>query len=260
MTAVLPSLFVSHGSPTLALDPGDTGPFLARLGRELPRPRAVLCVSAHWTTAGPAVGAAERPETIHDFYGFPQPLYEIRYPAPGSAALAERTAALLGDAGIACALDPAQGLDHGAWVPLRFLYPAAEVPTAQLAVQPQRDALWHYRLGAALAPLREEGVLVLASGGAVHNLREIAWEGGEPPGWAREFDEWLAAALAEGREADLLDWRNAAPQARRAHPTPEHFLPLFVAWGAAGPGARGERVHAGFTYGSLSMAAFRFAP
>lgn len=258
-SAALPSLFVSHGAPTLALDPGETGAFWERLARELPRLEAVLCVSAHWTTAEPAVNAAPRNATIHDFYGFPEPLYRIAYPAPGAPELAERVAGLIADAGLPVAVDGTRGLDHGAWVPLRSMYPAADIPTIQLSVQPDRDAPWHYRLGAALAPLREEGVLILASGGAVHNLRGLVWEGGGTPAWAQAFDDWLAEALAAGREAELLDWTHRAPHPRQAHPTPEHFLPLFVAWGAAGQGARGTRLHQGFTLGSLSMAAFRFA-
>ncbi len=255
----LPSLFVSHGAPTLALDPGDTGAAWRRLADSLPRPRAVLCVSAHWTTADPAVSGPARNDTIHDFYGFPAPLYQIAYPAAGDPALAERVRGLLDAAGIATAIDRRRGLDHGAWVPLRLMYPEADVPAIQLSVQPERDADWHYRLGAALEPLRGEGVLILGSGGAVHNLRAVAWQGGPTPGWAQAFDDWLAAALAEGRVAELLDWRRAGPDARRAQPTDEHFLPLFVAWAAAGQGARGKRVHQGFTLGSMSMAAFSFA-
>jgi 4,5-DOPA dioxygenase extradiol len=252
----LPSVFVSHGAPTLALDPGATGAFLRQLGETLPRPGAVLSISAHWGTAEPQVGAAAQPATIHDFSGFPQALYEIRYPAPGAPALGERVRELLGADGIAVAADPARGLDHGAWVPLRLIYPAADVPVVQLSVQPARDASWHHRLGAALRPLREEGVLILASGSAVHNLAELDWTTGAPADWAVAFDEWLAADIAAGGTADLLDWQKAAPQARRAHPSPEHLLPLFVALGAGGPS--GERIHRGFTYGSLSMAAYRF--
>jgi 4,5-DOPA dioxygenase extradiol len=256
---VLPSFFVSHGAPTLALDPGETGAFWRRLAAELPRPEAVLCVSAHWTSAEPAVSGAARNETIHDFSGFPAPLYRIAYPAPGAPALAERVAGLVAAAGFAATIDRARGLDHGAWVPLREMYPAADVPVLQLSVQPERDAAWHLRLGAALAPLRDEGVLVLASGGAVHNLRTIARDGGPTPAWAQAFDDWLAAALAAGDAAALLDWQNKAPQARQAQPTAEHFMPLFVALGAAGAGAHGARLHSGFTLGSLSMAAFKFA-
>lgn len=255
----LPSLFVSHGSPTLALDPGAAGAFWHRLGESLPRPKAILCISAHWNTRAPLVATAARPETIHDFYGFPEPMYRLTYPAPGAPALAERALGLLHAAGIIAEPDARYGLDHGAWVPLRSFYPAADVPVAQLSVQPLRDARWHLRLGAALAPLSDEGVLILASGGATHNLREIDWSGGPPPSWAQEFDEWLASALAAGRTKELLDWEKTAPNARRAHPSPEHFLPLFVGLGAAGEGARGERLYQAFTMGGLSMAAFRFA-
>jgi 4,5-DOPA dioxygenase extradiol len=260
MTDLLPTLFLSHGAPTLALDPGETGAAWRRLAAELPRPQAVLCISAHWATEELEVGAVARNNTIHDFYGFPEPLYRIAYPAPGAPVVAERVADLLGRAGVATRIDRARGLDHGAWVPLREMYPAADVPALQLSVQPLRDAAWHRRLGAALAPLRAEGVLILASGGAVHNLRGLDWQGdGAPPAWARAFDDWLAAALAKGDTAALLDWRNTAPQARQAQPTTEHFMPLFVALGAAGEGARAERLHQGFTFGSLSMAAFKFA-
>jgi 4,5-DOPA dioxygenase extradiol len=252
-------LFVSHGSPTLALDPGAAGAFWHELAESLPRPTAILCISAHWNTRSPLVGAAVRPETIYDYYGFPAPMYRLTYPAPGAPKLAQRALALLHAAEIVAEPDPRYGLDHGAWVPLRSFYPAADIPVTQLSVQPQRDARWHLRMGAALAPLRAEGVLVLATGGATHNLREIDWSGGPPPPWAKAFDDWLAAALAEGRTEELLDWETTAPNAHRAHPSPEHFLPLFVALGAAGAAARGERLYQGFTMGGLSMAAFRFA-
>ena len=252
------SYFVSHGSPMLALDAGEAGAFWHALGHTLPRPEAVLCVSAHWNTTVPVVGGAARPQTIHDFYGFPEPLYRISYPTPGAPVLAQRTAALLAAAGVPCAIDPDYGLDHGAWVPLRSLYPEG-IPVAQFSVQPRLDARWHCRLGRALMPLRAEGVLLLASGGATHNLREMSREGGAALPWARAFDDWLAVALAAGSEDELLDWQRTAPDARRAHPSPEHFLPLFVAYGAAGPAARGERIYSGFSLGSLSMAAYRFA-
>lgn len=255
--APLPAIFVSHGAPTLALDPGETGAFWEEMGRSLPRPAAVLCISAHWMTTAPAASGAERPETVHDFYGFPEPLYRLVYRPPGAPALGQRVAALLTAAGIASTVDPARGLDHGAWVPLRSLYRAADVPVTQLAIQPRCDARWHYRIGEALATLRREGILILASGGAVHNLRALDRNGGGTPAWAREFDDWLAEAIAAGDASALLDWERAAPSARLAHPTEDHLLPLFVALGAAG-GAKGERIHAGFTHGSLSMAAFKF--
>jgi 4,5-DOPA dioxygenase extradiol len=257
VSSSLPTFFVSHGSPMLALDPGATGVFWEELGKTLPRPSAVLCVSAHWMTTVPALSRAQRPETIHDFYGFPEPLYALRYDPPGAPALADRAAELLQAAGLAPAIDPARGLDHGAWVPLRSIYPAADVPVTQLAIQPRRDALWHFKLGEALAPLRRENVLILASGGAVHNLRDLARDGGATPAWAQRFDDWLAEALAAGDTEALLDWEHA-PDARRAHPSEDHFLPIFVAMGAAGKGVRGRRIHEGFSLGSLSLAAFRF--
>lgn len=259
MGTPLPSLFVSHGAPTLALDPGAVGAFWQKLSESLPRPKAILCISAHWYTRGPLVATTAKPETIHDFYGFPEPMYRLTYPAPGAPALAERALHLLHEADIVAEPDPRYGLDHGAWVPLRSFYPAADVPVAQLSVQPLRDARWHLRLGTALAPLRAEGVLILASGGATHNLREMDFSGGPPPAWAKTFDDWLAAVLTEGRTEELLEWQTKAPNAKRAHPSPEHFLPLFVGLGAAGEGARGERLYQGFTMGGLSMAAFRFA-
>lgn len=256
-TSALPTFFVSHGSPMLALDPGATGVFWAGIGKSL-RPSAVLCVSAHWMTTVPAVSRAQRPETIHDFYGFPEPLYGLHYDPPGAPALADRVAQLLQQAEMAPAVDPARGLDHGAWCPLRSIYPKADVPVTQLAIQPRRDARWHFRLGEALAPLRRENVLILASGGAVHNLRDLDRGNGGTPAWARAFDDWLAKEIEAGDTEALLDWERTAPEPRRAHPTEDHFLPLFVAMGAAGRGVAGRRVHQGFSLGSLSLAAFEF--
>jgi 4,5-DOPA dioxygenase extradiol len=254
----LPTVFVSHGAPTLALDPGETGAAWRRLAAKLPRPEAILCVSAHWMTEEPALSAPAKNATIHDFYGFPEPLYQMHYDPPAAPELARRSGELLGKSGVNSSIDRARGLDHGAWVPLRIMYPDADIPTAQLSIQMHRDAQWHYRMGAALKMLREAGVLILASGGAVHNLRALAREGGPPVDWARQFDEWLADALAEGRTPELLDWTKRAPFAHMAQPTPDHFLPLFVALGAAGEGGRAARIHQGFTLGNLSMAAFQF--
>lgn len=243
----------------MALDPGPAGAFWHGLAGSLPRPRAVLCVSAHWNTLAPFVNSPAELDTIYDFYGFPGPLYRLTYRAPSAPFLAERVRMLLGEVGIPCGIDPERGLDHGAWVPLRSFYPEADIPVMQLSVQPRRDANWHFRLGAALKPLRHEGVLILGSGGATHNLYELDRDNGPAPSWAKEFDDWLAAALAEGRCDEVLDWEAKAPNALRAHPSPEHFLPLFVAWGTAGEGARGIRLYEGFTLGGLSMAAFQFA-
>jgi 4,5-DOPA dioxygenase extradiol len=255
----LPAVFVSHGAPTLAVEQNDTVEFLKRLGGVLGRPQSILCVSAHWSTDAPAVSGAERPETIHDFGGFSEELYRIRYPAPGAPNLAARVGELLGKAGLAYTVSPTRGLDHGAWVPLRLVYPEADVPVTQLSVQPLLGTKHHFRLGRALAPLRDEGVLILATGSATHNLSLIG-RGGAPPAWALEFDEWLYRKIADGALEELLDYRRLAPHASVAHPTDEHLLPLFVAMGA-GSGdfkARGRSLHRGWTWGSLSMAAYGF--
>lgn len=254
-----PAVFVSHGAPTLAVEQNDTVEFLKRLGGELGRPKSILCVSAHWNTDVPAVSGAERPETIHDFGGFPDELFRMRYTAPGAPHLAGRVRELLGEAGLACTVSPTRGLDHGAWVPLKLIYPEADVPVTQLSVQPQLGTEHHFRMGQALAPLREEGVLILATGSATHNLSRIG-RGEAPPVWASEFDEWLFNTIANGALEELLNYRRLAPHAAVAHPTEEHLLPLFVAMGAgSGESAiRGRSLHRGWTWGSLSMAAYGF--
>jgi 4,5-DOPA dioxygenase extradiol len=254
---MLPSVFVSHGAPTLALEENATVEFLRGLGAELGRPRAILCVSAHWATRVPTLSAAERPETIHDFGGFPDELYRVRYDAPGAPTLAARAAELLSAAGVASELSNERGLDHGAWVPLSLMYPDGDVPVTQLSVQPNAGAGEHFRMGRALAPLRREGVLILSTGGATHNLRELG-RGAEAPDWAARFDEWLDGKIRGGSYEDLLDYRRLAPHAELAHPTDEHLLPLFVAAGAGGSDAPGLGLHRGWTYGSLSMAAYAF--
>lgn len=242
MPARLPSLFVSHGAPTLCLEPQPARTFLLGLGARLPHPEAILCVSAHWTTARPTVTLAARPETLHDFYGFPEALYDVRYPAPGAPRLARRVLELLTGAGIPAVGDDRRGLDHGAWVPLGLMYPQADVPVVQLSVQPDTPAREHLAIGEALAPLGKEGVLVMGSGGATHNLGDVRWETpglpvAPPPEYVRAFDAWLKAAVAAGDAQALVEYLEQAPHARRNHPTPEHFLPLFARpWpGAAAP-------------------------
>jgi len=258
----IPATFVSHGAPTLPLEPADpTHVFLAGLAAEIGRPRAILCASAHWDAPGPAVTGTAEPRTIHDFTGFPPPLYALRYEPPGEPAIAARAVALLAAAGIACGTDPARGLDHGAWVPLSLAFPDADVPVVQLAVSSRRDARAHFALGQALAPLREEGVWIVGSGGATHNLGRMDWEAppGEAPADILAFEEWLVSNVEAGETAALLDWETAAPAAFANHPTPEHFLPLFIALGAAGQGARGRTLHRAMAYGALSMDAFAWA-
>ena len=241
----------------LMLEPGRTGPAWQALAQELPRPRAILVVSAHWTTPSPAVSAAPQPETIHDFYGFPQPLYELAYQAPGSPNLAAEVAELV--PGIQ--VDRQRGLDHGAWSPLRAMYPAADIPVIQLAVMPQASAEAHYRLGQMLQPLARHGVLILASGGLTHNLRDIVGDAqdGEALPYVGEFRDWFAGALHRRDLATLLDYRRQAPHAVRAHPSAEHLLPLYVALGAAGEKAVVETAYSDCQLGALALDAFVFA-
>ncbi len=251
----MPTIFVSHGAPTLVLEDVPARNFLAGLGKQIPRPAGIVAVSAHWDTDVPAVSAVHRPDTIHDFYGFPEALYKLRYDAPGAPKLAEKVAALTG-----AAREHHRGLDHGAWVPALLGWPEADIPILQLSVQPNMDPAHHIALGRKLAPLRDEGILVMGSGSAIHNLRALVrGEGSEPEPWAQAFDEWLADTLERGDEAALADYRARAPYAREAHPTDEHLLPLHVAFGAAGEGARGRTLHRSFTLGNLSMASYAFA-
>ncbi len=252
----IPPIFISHGSPMLMLDPGRAGPAWQALARVLPRPRAILAVSAHWTTRSPAVSAAPQPETIHDFFGFPPALYELDYPAPGAAGLAAEVAALIPGIDV----DRRRGLDHGAWSPLRAMYPAADIPAIQFAVMPDAAAESHYRLGEMLRPLARRGVLLLASGGLTHNLGDIvadAADGAALP-YAGEFRDWFVAALQRHDLPALLDWRRQAPHAARAHPSPEHLLPLFVALGAADDNAPVRIAHRDFQLAALALDAFAF--
>lgn len=259
---MLPSVFVSHGAPTFPLTDAPARFFLEGLTERLPkRPRAVLVVSAHWETPAPAITTGTVNATIHDFYGFPEELYRIQYPAPGSTWLADRVAALLEATGTEVVRDAARGLDHGAWVPLRLIYPAADIPVVQLSVQTARGPAYHYRLGQTLAALRAEGVLIIGSGSFTHDLssfREYYNALHAPaPEWVTVFADWVVSALEDGRTDDLLGYRSLAPQAVRNHPTEEHLLPLFVALGAGGTGET-EHLHASTTHGILRMDAFAF--
>lgn len=252
----LPSLFVSHGSPMLALEDSPAHRFLQELGRTLPRPEAIIVVSAHWETRGGlAVGLAAHPETIHDFGGFPEALYGIRYPAPGAPDTALRAAALLQQAGLVAVPDASRGLDHGAWVPLTLMYPEADIPVAQVSLPRGLTPVEYQRLGAALTDLRADGVLIVGSGSLTHNLSEFL---GGPidapvPAWVSDFAGWMRSRLKHGQREALLDYRAQAPFAVRNHPTEEHLLPLFVAMGAAGAASKAELLHTSYQYRVLAM-------
>lgn len=255
MTSI-PSLFISHGAPDLPIRNGSTQDFLRNLAQNLPTPKAILILSPHWLTREPVVSRAPQPDTIYDFGGFPGELYQLRYPAPGAPELADRVVELLTAAGFPTKTHASRGLDHGAWTPLILAYPDANIPVTQLSIQPYQTPDYHLRLGKALAPLRDEGVLIIGSGAATHNLGAFgAAYDAPPPEWAAAFDEWLAEAIAHSNIADLLAYREKAPYATQNHPTDEHLLPLFVAVGAGG---RGRVLHRNFTYGSFSMASYAF--
>lgn len=255
----LPSVFISHGAPDLPIQQGAVTRFLRSLHQLFPRPKAILVISAHWNTDQPTVSTAAQPKTIHDFSGFPNAVYQLSYPAPGAPELAEQAIVLLTQAGIPCEIHPGRGLDHGAWTPLILAYPDAEIPVTPLSIQYRAGALHHFRLGQALEPLRHEGVLILASGSATHNLRAFSSDyNAPPPKWVRVFDEWLAEQIAQGDRETLLNYRQIAPYAIENHPTDEHLLPLFVALGAGGSAAKGVQLHQSYTYGAFSMAAYAF--
>jgi len=281
--AMLPSIYISHGSPMLAIDPGPTGAAFDALGEQLRQahPRAVLVISAHWIYSTLAVTSREQQEAWHDFGGFPRELYALRYDAPGSPALAARVKALVEAAGIPGAgfvgQDEDRPLDHGAWMPMRHFFPDADLPVVQLALNPYLSPQIQIEIGRALAPLRSEGVLVLASGSFTHNLQEVfgggrrAQHGPETEPYVEAFRDWmidaLDEALATGDTRRLADYRAQAPFARRAHPTDEHLLPFYVALGAAlGPRSGGSdaapasvaRVADEVTYGVLAMDSFVF--
>ena len=255
----MPSLFVSHGAPTFAIEPAQAGPLLRQLGGELPRPKAVLVLSPHWMTPNVRVSSTATPETIHDFGGFPEELYRIQYPAPGSPEVAARALELLNAAGFNASADERRGLDHGAWVPVRHLYPDANVPVLQVSMPRDLDAAGAVRLGRALAPLAEEGVLILGSGSITHNLYEFRQDvGAAAASYASEFTDWARAAVRGHDEAVLIDYLSAAPHAKRAHPTSDHYLPLPFAFGAAQPDAPVRVIDGGMTYGVLAMDAYVF--
>ncbi len=243
----------------IALEDDPWGRALRAFAAKLPRPRAVVVVSGHFEAPGPVrVTASPAPETIHDFGGFPAELYEIRYPARGDPGLAALTVRLLDESGFQAKLDSERGLDHGAWVPLRSLYPDADVPVVEISQPLRRQPEDALRMGAALSRLRDQGVLLLGTGGIVHNLREVDFEdrADRVAGWAREFDAWVAERLEAMDSAGIASYRTAAPHAERAVPTPEHFDPIFVVLGSSIAGERVTTIHEGFRYGTLSMRSF----
>ena len=251
-----PVFFISHGAPTFALEPGKLGARLNGLGKGLSGIEAILVVSPHWQTGGVKVMADKSPATLHDFGGFPRPLYDLQYPARGHAQFAVEATRLLADAGFEASLEAGRGLDHGAWVPLLHLLPAADIPVFQVSMPHDLDATGALRLGRALAPLRQRGVLILGSGSMTHNLHEFRQSATGETSYIREFAAWVRQAVLADAADTLADYRRRAPHAGRAHPTEEHFLPLLVAIGANEGKGTARIIADETTYGVLSMESY----
>ncbi|MBU4424360.1 MAG: dioxygenase [Gammaproteobacteria bacterium] len=262
--AVVPALYVSHGAPLFAVDAGETGPALTRWGKALraqfPALRGVVVMSPHWMARTPQVMTGPQPATWHDFGGFPPALYQLQYPAPGAPALAQEVLDLLQAAGVAAQGDAQRPFDHGAWVPLMHLFPEADLPVVQVALPVGAGPAEVHAMGAALRGLRSQGVLVLGSGSMTHNLGEFFGGAREPAPYVIEFSRWIESALARGDVKALLNYRSLAPHAERAHPTEDHFLPLFFALGAAGDDLHANYLSREVMYSMLAMDAFALQP
>ncbi|ATO18267.1 dioxygenase [Acinetobacter sp. LoGeW2-3] len=252
----LPGLFISHGSPMLALNPEQVGPALERLSVNLPRPEAIIVMSAHWESNALEVNTGIRPETWHDFRGFPPQLYQLRYPAPGRPELAEQILGLLSEAGFSAYANNSRPRDHGVWMPLLHMYPDADIPVVEISLPMNMTAHDIYKIGQTLAPLREQQVLLIGSGSITHNLRELDRTGQSNvvPEWASTFRNHVVSKLTHSDYEAVLDWPSI-PYLERNHPTLEHFAPIFFSMGT---GTRFSLVHSSFSMGSLGMDIYRF--
>ena len=260
----LPSLFISHGSPDIAIRDTKAQAFLRRYALEAPRPDAIVVISAHFEAGGVANTGDAQPETIHDFGGFAPELFQIQYRAPGCPSLAERVACLMHGQGLAAGVVGNHGFDHGTWVPLCLMYPDADIPVVQVSVDPHAGPDHHLQLGRALAPLRGENILVMGSGSITHNLKEAAAafrsgdrEAAMPP-WVAQFVSWMQNRIEASDESALLAYRDRAPYAVENHPTDEHLMPIFSAIGAAGTDWRASKLHGSSDFGVLAMDAYAF--
>ena len=273
-STLMPSLFISHGAPTLPIEESPARDFFLGLGDEVPSPAAILIVSAHWDTDSLGLLAgAQTLDTIHDFYGFPQALYDMQYPAPGidkpgidklgNDTLSEKIVTTLNKAGFKVSVDGQRGLDHGAWVPLKLMYPQADIPVTQVSVNTLQSPEYHWRLGRALAPLRQDNVLIIGSGTMTHNLSEVGNFHGErnafdEADYVTEFSRWMETKILDCDIDALLQYQTRAPHAERAHPTTEHLLPLYVALGAAGVSWQAELLHRSCVYGVINLDSYLF--
>ncbi|MFS0726085.1 dioxygenase [Paenibacillus sp. 1P07SE] len=254
---MIPSLFLSHGSPYIAIEDTPYTRFLDGLGSRY-QPKAIVIFTAHWEAETLTISAMDRSyDTIYDFGGFPE-LRSLTYPAPGSSLVAGMVQARFEAAGVPTHLDTRRGLDHGVWTLLRRLYPAADIPVVQLSVHPFLAAAEQLRIGEALDGLGEEDILIIGSGATVHNLRQLRFGARETDSWAEAFDDWLIERMDSARRDELADYMALAPEAARAVPRPEHFVPLLLALGSGGPHAKGEVLHRSYDHGNLSYLAMAF--
>lgn len=262
MQSPMPSLFLSHGAPSLVLDHCPARDFLKRLGTQLPKPSAIVVMSAHYEASTPSIGAALQPETMYDFRGFPEALYQMTYPASGNPELAARMKHMLLCAGLTAQIESQRGLDHGIWNPLMLIYPDASIPVVPLSINPAETPQYHAKIGEALAPLKEEGVLLIGSGSVTHNLRRFfngtydIDSAAEP--FARKFADWIAERLVAGDTTTLMKTPDEWPAGRENHPTDDHILPLYFALGAAGQTPAATHLHRSTNFGVLAMDAFAF--
>jgi 4,5-DOPA dioxygenase extradiol len=257
MTALMPAIFIGHGNPMNAISRNTYTDAWGAIGKTLPRPRAVVAVSAHWYIPGCAVTAAPAPRTIHDFGGFPKELYEMKYPAPGSPELARRVKDLLSPASVA--LDESWGLDHGTWAVLTHVFPNADIPVVQLSIDERQPPMFHYELGKRLMSLREEGILVIGSGNLVHNLHSYAWgqDGAHPFDWAVRFENRVRELLLNGKDAQVVAYEGLGRDAMLSVPTPDHYLPLLYVLGLRKENDAISFPVQGVDGGSVSMLAIR---
>jgi 4,5-DOPA dioxygenase extradiol len=258
---MMPSLFIAHGSPLLAIENNDYTKFLNQLGQNLPRPKAIVLFSAHWESEVQQVSRVDQYSTIYDFGGFDQHLYTIQYPAQGNQDIANEIECLFTKNGIPFKSDTTRGLDHGAWVVLRLLYPNADIPVISMSVNRNLTPDEQYKIGKSLSELREKDILIIASGGTIHNLRALKWvDNGEVDSWALEFDDWLASKLDNWDLQSLFNYDSQAPRASLAVPPygNEHFIPIFYAMGAADNDPKATLLHREFRYGNLSHSVWQF--
>ncbi|AIQ63131.1 MFS transporter [Paenibacillus stellifer] len=258
---MMPSFFFAHGAPSLVIEDHEYTGFLKKFASTLPRkPKAIVIFSAHWEDRVQQVSQVSEHGTIYDFYGFPDEMYQMKYPAPGDASLSAQVLSLLNGAGIPSVPDTSRGLDHGSWAVLKLIYPDADIPVVALSVNRYLSNEEQYEIGKALGELREQDVLIIGSGGIVHNLRQISWGAGPESidSWAMEFDTWIQSRLEDWNLEELLQYRELAPNAERAVPTSEHFIPLLLAMGSGDSVRSAELLHRSYQWGSLSLTAWKF--